>query len=404
MSIADQAMGAGLRALNRFAGLEVVDRVGLRDPAERLVYRATRNGFKAANAAGRTFAAAQRLSGPARQARPAPSHDLFDLTPTDEQQMIVEAFGDFAESKLRKAATVADRDCAAPSEILAQANELGVGALGVPEELGGAFAERSAVTSVLVTESLAHGDPGLAVAILAPAAVSTAISLWGDADQQSTYLPEFSGENPPAAALALLEPRALFDPFELETKARKVGSDYVIDGAKALVPRAADAELFVIAADLEGAGPALFIVEAKAEGVLLDGRLSVGGAARDRAHQLHRPFDVPDPDARRALRGDRLQRLHRAGGPHPRALMRQQALLAHDPFGVTAPTSTKPNPAATRAPTASAFLSNPAASPSGLASSSPASRARRRSWLAEGTWDPTFSCGCRSHLQGISEP
>ena len=79
--------------------------------------------------------------------------------------------------------------------------------LGVPEELGGAFAERSAVTSALITEALAGGDMGLAFAPLAPAAVSTAIGLWGDADQQSTYLPEFTGENVPAAALAIHEPR-----------------------------------------------------------------------------------------------------------------------------------------------------------------------------------------------------
>ncbi len=89
--------------------------------------------------------------------------------------------------------------------------------VGVPEELGGAVEERSAVTSVLMSEALAQGDMGIAVACLAPAGVSTALSLWGDADQQATYLPEFVGEDVPAAALALLEPRALFDPFELQT-------------------------------------------------------------------------------------------------------------------------------------------------------------------------------------------
>ncbi len=275
MSIADQAMGTALRSLNRFAQLDVVDRVGLRQPAERFLYRATRNGFQAAGAAGRTFAAAQRLGQPARQARPK-GQDRFDLTPSDEQAMITEAFGDFASEKLRKIATDADAACKAPQEVLDAANELGTAALGVPEELGGAFEERSAVTSVLVTEALAHGDPGLAVSILAPAAVSTALSLWGDADQQSTYLPEFTGENPPAAALAVLEPRALFDPFALETKARKVGSDYVLDGVKSLVPRAADAELFVIAAELEGSGPALFIVEAKNDGVLFEAEPAMG--------------------------------------------------------------------------------------------------------------------------------
>jgi alkylation response protein AidB-like acyl-CoA dehydrogenase len=275
MSIADQAMGTALRGLNRFAQLDVVDRVGLRQPAERLVYRATRNGFQAAGAAGRTFAAAQKLGKPARQAKPK-SQDRFDLTPSDEQAMITEAFGDFAAEKLRKVATEADAACEAPKDVLDAANELGTAALGVPAELGGAFEERSAVTSVLVTQNLAHGDAGLAVAILAPAAVSSAISLWGDADQQSTYLPAFTGDDPPAAALAVLEPRALFNPFELETKARKVGDDYVIDGVKALVPRAAENELLVVAADLEGSGPGLFIVETKNDGVLYEAEPAMG--------------------------------------------------------------------------------------------------------------------------------
>ncbi len=73
--------------------------------------------------------------------------------------------------------------------------------------------EQSATTTVLIAEALAHGDIGLAFALLAPGAVATALGLWGDADQQSTYLPAFTGEDVPPAALALLEPRPLFDPF-----------------------------------------------------------------------------------------------------------------------------------------------------------------------------------------------
>ena len=190
--------------------------------------------------------------------------------------MMVEAFGDFASDRLRKAATDADAACAAPDELLAQSAELGITMLGVPEELGGAVDERSAITSVLISEALAGGDMGLAFATLAPAAVSTAIGLWGDADQQATYLPEFTGENVPAAALALLEPRPLFDPFQLRTSARRSGDGFVLDGVKSLVPRAAEAELFVVAADLEGSGPALFLVEAKTSGVLTSPEPALG--------------------------------------------------------------------------------------------------------------------------------
>ena len=142
--------------------------------------------------------------------------------------------------------------------------------VGVPEELGGAVAKRSAVTTVLMAEALAQGDMGIAVACLAPAGVSTALSLWGDADQQATYLPEFVGDNVPAAALALLEPRPLFNPLELQTRARRARGGFVLDGVKSLVPRAADAELLIVAADLEGEGPALFIVEPGGTGLAIE--------------------------------------------------------------------------------------------------------------------------------------
>ncbi|MBA2522186.1 MAG: acyl-CoA dehydrogenase family protein [Solirubrobacterales bacterium] len=275
MTIAQQGTQVALRGLNRLSRLDVIDRAGLRGLTERLVYRGTRNGFRAANAAGRRFAAVQKLGKPARQPRTKRS-DSFDVTPTDEQLMMQEAVGDFASEKLRKAATDADANCAAPTELLSQSAELGIAMLGVPEELGGAFEERSAVTSALITEALAAGDMGLAFAALAPAAVSTAIGLWGDAEQQATYLPEFTGENVPAAALALHEPGALFDPFELKTTARRVGDGFVLDGLKALVPRAADAELFVIGADLEGSGPALFIVESTSDGLLTQPEPAIG--------------------------------------------------------------------------------------------------------------------------------
>jgi alkylation response protein AidB-like acyl-CoA dehydrogenase len=276
MNAADRGMGLGLKLLNRVAGLEVVDRAGLRAPLERAIFRSSKTGFRTAAAVGRTFVAAQKLGRPARLA-PASSAGLFDLTPSDEQQMLRDAVGDFARERLRPAAQDADTACAAPAELLAQSAELGVTMLGVPEELGGAVAERSAVTSTLIGEALARGDLGLAFACLAPAAVSTALGLWGDAEQQARYLPEFSGEDIPAAALAILEPRPLFDPFELATTARAdTDGGYVLSGVKSLVPRAADCELFVVAAQLDGRGPALFVVESKTEGIFVEPEPAMG--------------------------------------------------------------------------------------------------------------------------------
>lgn len=268
MTVADRGIALGLRALNKVAGSELLDRVGLRTQAERALFGATKSGFRAAGAAGRTFATVGRNGRPARQPS-VPRNDFFDLTPTDEQLMMREAIGNFAQERLRKAALEADAACEAPPELMAQANDLGITMLGVPEDLGGAFAERSAVTSALVTEALGRGDMGLGLAALSPAAVATAIGLWGDSGQQGTYLPDFVGDDVPAAALAIQEPRALFDPFALEARATRSGEGFELEGVKSLVARGAVAELLVVAAMLEDQ-PALFIVEAATEGVMVE--------------------------------------------------------------------------------------------------------------------------------------
>jgi alkylation response protein AidB-like acyl-CoA dehydrogenase len=200
--------------------------------------------------------------------------------------MLRDTFREFGAEELRPIAQAADAACEAPKELLDQAAELGLTMLGVPEELGGAVSERSAVTAVLVAEALAQGDMGLAVAILAPSGVATALSLWGDADQQSTYLPPFVSDDVPAAALAVLEPRPLFDPFALHTTARVADGGYVLDGVKSLVPGVARAELFVVAAELEGRGPALFVVESSTTGLTTEPEPAMGirAAATGRLH------------------------------------------------------------------------------------------------------------------------
>src|SRR5581483_3222641 len=240
MSLANNAMGLGLRALNRLAGLPVVDRLGLRKPAEKVLYQATRTGFRTVGALNRGFNATRKLSQPARlPSGRAP--ELFDLTPSEEQQMLRDAVQGFALEQLRTQAAAADTACAAPAELLRQSAELGISLMGVPEDLGGAGNERSAMTNVLVAEAMAQGDMGLAVACLAPAAVSNALVLWGNAEQQAKYLTAFVGDHAPAAALAILEPRPLFDPFKLTMRAHAGGGGYVLDGVKSLVPRAAEA-------------------------------------------------------------------------------------------------------------------------------------------------------------------
>ena len=291
-NIAERGIAIGLRALNWLGSSDLVDRLGLREPTERFLRGASRGTARTAARAGRTFAAAQKRSRPARQPKGERS-DLFDLTPDEEQQMLRDSVREFALAKLRPAAHDADEAAAPPSELLAQAVGLGLTTVGVPDELGGAVEKRSAVTAVLMSEALAQGDMGLAVACLAPAAVATALGLWGDADQQATYLPELVGDDPPAAALAMLEPRALFDPFGVQTRARRNGDGFVLEGAKSLVPRGADGELFIVAAQRDDQGPALFLVESKTPGISVEPEPAMGVRASGGARLTFEDVKLP---------------------------------------------------------------------------------------------------------------
>jgi len=128
--MAERSMGFGLRWLSRLAGSDLLDRIRIRKQVERALFTGTKNGFRSATAAGRTFKAAQNLGRPARQA-PGKPRALFDLSPDEEQQMLQEGVRDFAEVKVRPVAKQADFDCSTPDELLAQANELGVNMLGI---------------------------------------------------------------------------------------------------------------------------------------------------------------------------------------------------------------------------------------------------------------------------------
>ena len=269
------AVGLGL--ITPLLGQKFLDKYGLREPLNRGLRIGVQTAFSAIGTSSRQFKRVQGVGKPATRLetnRPK-GQDYFDLTPDDEQRMIVETVAEFAEELLRPVAHDADAAVGYPADLVAKATEIGITAINIPEDFDGIAAHRSTVTKALVTEALGYGDMGLALPILAPGGVASALTHWGSADQQATYLPEFAGENVPQACVAIAEPHALFDPTALKTTAVRTPSGYRLTGVKSLVPAAADAELFVIGAQLNGK-PALFIVEAASQGLTVTPDPSMG--------------------------------------------------------------------------------------------------------------------------------
>jgi alkylation response protein AidB-like acyl-CoA dehydrogenase len=269
------AIGRTLSVLNRLAGSELVDRFGLRGPAQVFAYRAVKNGLTLSNAAARKFQAVSKLTKPARLAAP-PSIDRFDLNLTEDQRLIQETAERVAREQFRPQAIKAEAACATPAETLSVVRELGLAEYSIPEALGGAGHEHSPITSILVAEALAHGDMGMAIAALSSIGAINALVRYGSAAQQSQYLPAFLEETPATAAIALLEPEPLFDPFELRTRAELQGSDYVINGRKALTPIAASADLLLVSAEVPGKGPQMFVLERGSEGIQATAEAGMG--------------------------------------------------------------------------------------------------------------------------------
>ena len=263
-----------MAALSPIIGQEFLDRHNLRGPFNRSLKFGVKTGFSAIGASTRQFKQVQGL-GKSPTRLKSSGADYFDLTPDDDQKMIVETVREFSEEILRPAAYDADAAASYPADLIAKAAELGITAINIPEDFDGIAEHRATITNALVAEALAYGDMGLALPILAPGGVAAALTHWGSADQQATYLNEFAGENVPQACVAIAEPQALFDPTALRTTAVRTPSGYRLDGVKSLVPAAADAEVFIIAAQLNGK-PAMFIVEASAAGLSVKADPSMG--------------------------------------------------------------------------------------------------------------------------------
>src|ERR1700730_17690935 len=120
-----------LALLTPLVGQEFLDKYRLRDPLNRGLRYGTKTIFSTAGAASRQFKRVQNLrSGPTRLK--SSGKDFYDLTPDDEQKMIVETLADFAEEILRPAAHDADAAATYPPDLIAKAAALGITEIHIP--------------------------------------------------------------------------------------------------------------------------------------------------------------------------------------------------------------------------------------------------------------------------------
>lgn len=192
---------------------------------------------------------------------------LFDLNPTDEQQMTRDVMQRFAKDEMGARARPADEAAALPEGFLQKTVDLGLNYMPIPEAMGGVGAGRSPMGNVLNIEDLSQGDMSMAIAALAPLSVINCLLDAASEEQQKAAFIKLANENYSPAALALMEPGIGFNPRKLATTASKQSDGgYLINGTKSMVAFGSDAELIVVFAQTEQ-GVNGFILEPGMAGV-----------------------------------------------------------------------------------------------------------------------------------------
>ncbi|MCQ3938558.1 MAG: acyl-CoA dehydrogenase [Chloroflexi bacterium] len=201
---------------------------------------------------------------------------MYSFEPSEEQQMLMDAVGKYAENDLRPAAREAEESRELPKKLISKGWELGLLQASIPEAYGG-FGERSAVTGVLAVEEMAFGDLAGTLAVMAPSLFATPILLAGSEEQKQAYLPKvIAGDWSPYTA-ALIEYSFDFDAAALKTAAKPSGDDTTLNGEKAFVPFAKDAEAMIVYANLDGVTQGFIVPKGTAGLTIADERENLMG-------------------------------------------------------------------------------------------------------------------------------
>lgn len=175
------------------------------------------------------------------------------LEPTEEQHALIAAIHDFSVNEVRPNAREFEEAGQVDELIAKQLFEMGI-STPVPEAFGGQ-GTFDAVTTVLIAEELAWGDPGTAYELLTAGASATLIDLLGTDGQRQELLSRMT--EGVRGAVAVAERDAAMDITRLDTRAVAVDDGFEISGVKYGVAWQDRAITLVIA---EHDGPRVFLL------------------------------------------------------------------------------------------------------------------------------------------------
>jgi alkylation response protein AidB-like acyl-CoA dehydrogenase len=154
----------------------------------------------------------------------------MDFTPSDTERLVQASARDFATRIIAPQAAEIDATERFPREILRGLADLGLTAIALSPELGGAGA--GAIAYALAIEEIARACASTAVMTSVTNMVGETIARFGTDAQKRRHCPKLASGEHILGSFALSEADAGSDPGGMRTTARRDGGDWVIDGAK----------------------------------------------------------------------------------------------------------------------------------------------------------------------------
>lgn len=188
----------------------------------------------------------------------------LDLHVTDEQKMMQKLIRDFAGEEIQPEVTRMEQHHF-PERVIQKMGELGLMGIPIPTKYNGSGMDFTSY--IIAIHEISKVSAAVGVILSVHTSVGTnPILYFGTDEQKEYYLPKLaSGEY--LGAFALTEPQAGSDAGSIKMRARKDGTDYILQGSKIFITNGLEADTFITFARLDDIGVCAFIVEKNTPGL-----------------------------------------------------------------------------------------------------------------------------------------
>jgi len=188
--------------------------------------------------------------------------------PTEDQQMFIDMIGKFAEKEIAPNISKWEEECKFARHVFDQLGELGFCGITISEEYGGGGL--GYLTYAMILEEGATRTGGGFGYLPLHLSVASPLEAFGTEEQKQKYLTQMTSGKA-LGAFALTEPNAGSDAAAIRTAAVLNGDKYVLNGTKAFITNAGEADLYFVMAktdkDKGVKGISAFIVEKDTPGL-----------------------------------------------------------------------------------------------------------------------------------------